>query len=211
MGNEARDVKLNIKPTRHLKNPSCAKTNTVDLSRSFLALPAPAQSLSQKINMPRQAVQDLLDEGFVPACCVEFHHLPGAGQSQTSPNGLVLAPCCASALTSFKSGVIAACARCSDPLQAVLAHLNGSFAWGVHFQTYLCEMMRCSSELDCGGMTAIAILALECLKEAEESQGKVRKRKTHCGFYCSVGLWGVWSDMEVALCLWPKAKVLGAS
>eukprot|EP01031_Cornospumella_fuschlensis_P026784 gene26784-32363_t len=108
-------------------------------------------------------VKSLIDEGFKPFVEVQVHR---------SIDGCTLL-CCSSAMAVFRSSVLAAAAMCDDGLQGVLAYLNGSFAWGIKFETHLCCMLRSPEQLDCGAMTGVAILALQMFLE-DVQQGTPR-------------------------------------
>lgn len=104
-----------------------------------------------------KTVESLVNENFCPFLEVSFHR-DTCG---------CLEPCCASAMAVLRSEVVAAAAHCDDGLQGVLSYLGGRFAWGVMFETHLCGMMKSADQLDCGAMTAVALLALNIFLQQE--------------------------------------------
>lgn len=104
-------------------------------------------------------VQALMKEGFTPCFHPKCHR-----------DGLnILAPCCESAQAVLRSSIIAASSRSKDGLQGVLTYLSSQFSWGTKFELYLCDMMRCAHEIDCGAMTSIALMGLQMFLESEKS------------------------------------------
>eukprot|EP01031_Cornospumella_fuschlensis_P039178 gene39178-47669_t len=108
-----------------------------------------------------QDVSALIAEDFSPSMQV-YLHKTSAGK---------LCSCCKAAHATFKASVIAAAGRSDDGLHGVLSHLTRVFRWGICFPHFLCEMLQTPQELDCGAMTALAMLAVQLYVEHVRCQG----------------------------------------